>query len=103
MTAAVPPALSAILITPNAFDRLQRTIAALQTQTVSDQIELVLVAPELPARPLAEGTLACFHGHQVFNRGFVEMFREETDPTTGVPYFKSTRVSGVTWRRVANG
>ncbi len=65
MTAAVPPALSAILITPDAFDRLQRTIAALRTQTVSDQIELVLVAPELPARPLAEGTLACFHGHQV--------------------------------------
>lgn len=59
-----PPALSAILITPGRLDRLRGTIAALQAQTISDQIELVLVATEHPSPPLDEKGMAWFHSYQ---------------------------------------
>lgn len=65
MRASTPPALSAIAITPSTFDRLQRTIAALRSQTLCDQIELVLVAPEKHGPLPDEDAFAGFHSHRV--------------------------------------
>lgn len=64
MTTAAPPALSVILLTPDKFDRLRQIIAALQSQTIHDQIELVVVAPA-PPPPLDDRAVVGFHGHQV--------------------------------------
>lgn len=64
MTATPPPALSAILITPDTFGRLRQTIAALHAQTIRDRIELVFVAPEQHSHEIDEEALAGFHSHQ---------------------------------------
>ncbi len=45
-TAGPAPAISAVVVTPRAFDSIRRTVASLQAQTVADCIELVVVAPE---------------------------------------------------------
>lgn len=64
-TEATEAALSAILFTPGRFDRLARTIAALQSQTIHDRIELILVAGKEAGPPPDEGMLAGFCSHQV--------------------------------------
>ena len=40
-------ALSVVLVTPHHYDTLRKTVQHLRAQTVSDQIELVIVAPSL--------------------------------------------------------
>lgn len=41
----VPPALSVVLITPDSFDTLRRTIDCIVRQPIRDTIELVIIAP----------------------------------------------------------
>jgi glycosyl transferase family 2 len=40
------PALSVILITPDSFETIRRTVGCLVRQTVCEQIELVIIAPQ---------------------------------------------------------
>lgn len=65
MTEATTPTLSAILLTPDRFDRLRQVIAALQSQTIRDQLEIVLVAPSSSALAFDEQALAGFNSYQV--------------------------------------
>jgi hypothetical protein len=43
---AVEPALSVVLITPDSFETIRRTITCLAAQTAHDRIELIVIAPE---------------------------------------------------------
>jgi hypothetical protein len=41
------PAMSVVLVTPDRFQRLRKTIQHLQVQTVHDHLEIIIVAPSL--------------------------------------------------------
>ncbi len=73
------PDLSAILVTPDRFHRLRRTVRYLRAQTVRDRIELVLVVPS--AEALADrdpGEFDGFHGVRVVTVGpITDMIRAE--------------------------
>ncbi|MDA0323406.1 MAG: hypothetical protein O2923_11930 [Verrucomicrobia bacterium] len=55
------PAISAIVITPDTWHTMGNTLAALQTQTIRAQIQLVLVGPTLEALAVPDDVLAGFH------------------------------------------
>lgn len=46
---APPPALSVVLVTPDRFETIRRTVGHLAAQAVRDRIEVVIVAPTLEA------------------------------------------------------
>ena len=68
MLAEKKPALSVILPTPDDFETLRRTVAALRGQTILDRLELVVVAPtvEMSVDPAA---VAGFFAVQVISVG----------------------------------
>ena len=41
-----PPELSVVLMTPDSFDTLRRTVGCLVRQTARERMELVIIAPE---------------------------------------------------------
>ena len=59
------PALSTIVITPDEFATVRRTVAALRQQTVADQIELVIVGPLKGESWFDESDLRGFAAHKV--------------------------------------
>ncbi len=65
------PALAAILVVPDTYDTIRRTMAYLQAQTVAEQVEVILVAPSYQQLQLDESELACFHSWQVVEVGVV--------------------------------
>ena len=65
MTVGNNPWLSAILVAAADFLSLERVLSHLAAQTLSDQIEIVLVGPESADARLAELNLGCFHGYQI--------------------------------------
>jgi glycosyl transferase family 2 len=54
--------LSVVVITPDAFDTVRRTVRALAAQEVRNRIEIVLVAPPRAFPPPDEPDLRGFHG-----------------------------------------
>jgi hypothetical protein len=65
------PELSVILVTPDRYDTIRRTVAWLRAQTARDAIELVIVAPARDGLELDERELEGFHGFQVIEVGTV--------------------------------
>jgi hypothetical protein len=59
------PELSVILVTPDRYDTVRRTVSWLGAQTVRDAIELVIVASSRDGLDLDERELEGFHGFQV--------------------------------------
>lgn len=51
------PALSVVLVTPDGFATIRKTVAHLQAQTWGDRLELVLVAPSRAGLDLSESPL----------------------------------------------
>ena len=45
MNGSHPPDMSVVLVTPDRFDTIRKTVQHLRTQTVRDQLEIVIVAP----------------------------------------------------------
>ena len=88
MLDAPPPVLSAILLTPDKANRLQTTLGHLSRQTIADQLEVVLVAPDLERLDLGAVNLQAFHSHQVvtlgrqftLGEGYVAAARQATAP-----------------------
>ena len=82
------PALSAIVVIPDTYDTVRRTIRYLQAQTVVKRMELVFVLPSRQQVSLDESELACFHSWQVVEvgripsiaRGFVAGIRKAHAP-----------------------
>ncbi|HEX8648027.1 MAG TPA: glycosyltransferase [Thermoleophilaceae bacterium] len=65
------PELSVILVTPDRYETIRRTIAWLRAQTVRESIEVVIVAPSREVLQPDEEELAAFHGFQVVEVGTV--------------------------------
>ena len=65
------PELSVILVTPDRYETIRRTVAWLRAQTVREAIEVVIVAPSRAGLELDEDELAGFHGFQVVEVGTV--------------------------------
>jgi hypothetical protein len=59
------PALSVVLITPDSFETIRRTVGCLALQTVHDRIELVIVAPEAAVIDIDETLVAALAGVRV--------------------------------------
>jgi GT2 family glycosyltransferase len=71
MSAPTRPELSVILVTPDRFETIRRTVTWLGAQTVHDQIEVVIVAPSREALGLDGHELDVFHGFRVVETGTV--------------------------------
>jgi hypothetical protein len=63
------PDLSVILMTPDSYATIRRTVAWLRAQNVVDRIELVLIAPSRASLGADESELADFHSVQVVEVG----------------------------------
>jgi GT2 family glycosyltransferase len=71
MSATATPELSVIIVTPDRFETIRRTVAWLGAQTVREALELVIVAPSREALELDEHDLDGFHGFRVVEVGTV--------------------------------
>lgn len=56
------PALAAIVVIPDTYDTVRRTMGALRAQTAAGQMEVVLVAPSDQQIRIDESELECFWG-----------------------------------------
>ncbi len=70
-TSAMPaqPDMSVILITPDSFETLRRTVGALRRQTVRERIELVIVGPLADRLAIVESDLEGFAGRHIVEIG----------------------------------
>src|SRR5438132_812096 len=59
------PAMSVVLVTPNRFQSLRKTIQHLQAQTVHDRLEIIIVAPSLKKLDLDPSELDGFFRYDV--------------------------------------
>lgn len=59
------PAMSVVLVTPDRFLRLRKTVQHLQAQTVHDRLELIIVAPSRKELDLCPSELDGFFGYDV--------------------------------------
>ncbi|HUF90705.1 MAG TPA: glycosyltransferase family A protein [Gemmatimonadota bacterium] len=66
------PRMSVIMVTPDRFERLGRTLEALKRQSVADRLEIVVVAPSRGEARVDEMDLTGFAGHQVVETGPVK-------------------------------
>jgi GT2 family glycosyltransferase len=71
VSTAATPELSVILVTPDRFETIRRTVSWLGAQAVRDRVELVIVAPSREALKLDEDELEGFHGLRVVETGTV--------------------------------
>lgn len=65
------PALSAVVVIPDTYEIVRRTMECLRAQTIAEQVEIVIVAPSRQQIGLDERELACFHSWQVVGVGKV--------------------------------
>jgi hypothetical protein len=59
------PAMSVVLVTPDRFRRLRKTIQHLQVQTAHDRLEIIIVAPSLKKLDLDPSELDSFFRYDV--------------------------------------
>jgi len=76
MTASYSPEISVVLITPDTYETIRRTVDCLKKQTIKDKLELVIVA--LSAGDIGAGPeeLGDFHGFQVVKPGEITSYGE---------------------------
>jgi len=65
MTHSSSPELSVIVVTPDCYETIRRTVEHLRAQSVTDQLELVIVAPEADTVEADDLALATFDSFQV--------------------------------------
>lgn len=64
-----PPDMSVIVITPDNFATIRKTIARLKAQNVRDRLEIIIAAPSESALQLNEAELDGFYGFRVIEVG----------------------------------
>lgn len=82
------PALAAIVVIPDTYETVRRTLRYLQAQTAARQIEVIFVLPSREQCGLDETELNCFHSWQVVEigeitsiaRGYVAGIRQASAP-----------------------
>lgn len=62
-------AMSVIILTPDRFSTISKTLRHLATQDVASQLEIVIVAPSASDLELDEPGLSCFHSYRVVEIG----------------------------------
>ncbi len=65
------PTLAAIVVVPDTYDTVRRTMSHLQAQTAVEQIEIIFVTPSHQQLGLVESELTCFHSLHVVEVGAV--------------------------------
>lgn len=63
------PEMSVVIITPDTYATISKTIRHLRTQNVSGRLELVIVAPKAGGLGLDERALQSFHGYKIVEVG----------------------------------
>jgi glycosyltransferase involved in cell wall biosynthesis len=71
-SAKLPPDLSVILVTPDCYGTIRKTIRSLREQTVRDCLEIVIVAPSERTLGLVEKELQGFHSVRVIEFGEIK-------------------------------
>lgn len=66
---SAPPLLSVVLITPDRYDSLRKTIGHLRAQSVHQQMEIVIVTARADGVQCDESELRDFHSYQVVEIG----------------------------------
>jgi hypothetical protein len=66
------PLMSVVVVTPDTYATVRKTIRHLRAQNVSHRLELVLVAPQAGRLGLAESELREFHGYKVVEVGHMK-------------------------------
>lgn len=69
VSASAGPELSAILVTPDRYETIRRTVSWLRAQTARDRLEVVIVGPSHEALEVDESELHDFHGFRVVPLG----------------------------------
>jgi hypothetical protein len=59
------PAMSVIVITPDSYGTVLKTIRRLRAQSAKDQLEIVLVVPSAQGANIDYSDLGSFHGVQI--------------------------------------
>lgn len=59
------PAMSVVIVTPDKYEVIRKTIRHLQAQTVSDRLEIIIVAPSRKELGLVQGDVAGFHSYTI--------------------------------------
>jgi hypothetical protein len=67
------PQMSVLLVTPDNYQTIRKTIKHLRAQTVKDRLEIVIVAPSREELGLIESDFAGFHGYQVVEVGEIQI------------------------------
>lgn len=69
MSNAGLPALSVILATPDCYETIRTTVKCLRAQNVSEQLEVIIVAPSATTLNLVQDDLKVFHSYRVVEAG----------------------------------
>lgn len=69
MNLATLPAISVILATPDCYETIRKTISHLRAQSVSEQLELIIIAPSVAALNLVEDDMKDFFRYRVVEAG----------------------------------
>jgi hypothetical protein len=76
MTTSYSPEISVVLITPDTYETIRRTVDCLRAQTVKDKLELVIVALS-PGEPgIIPEEMGDFHGFQIVKPGEITSYGE---------------------------
>jgi len=65
------PALAAIVVVPDTYDTVRRTVRHLQAQTVAERIEVIIVTPSREQLKLDEADFKCFHSWNIIEIGIL--------------------------------
>lgn len=68
--------LSVVIVTPDRFDTIRKTIGYLRSQTAADRLEIVIVAPSKESLELDAADLERFAGFRIVEVGHVESLGE---------------------------
>src|SRR5690242_10619514 len=66
------PVMSVVIVTPDRFETIRRTIGYLRAQTVRDRLEVVVVAPSVDKLQLDPLQMEGFAGYVVVEVGAIE-------------------------------
>lgn len=76
MTQANSPEMSVVIVTPDDYQVIRRTIRFLSAQTAKDRLELVIGAPSRAQLGLVESDVAGFHSYKIVEVGEIRILTD---------------------------
>ena len=71
MTATSAPALSVVIVAPQRFESIRKTIRKLRMQTIKDRLEIIVVVPSAGEVGVVESDLSGFFGYKIVGVGAI--------------------------------